>query len=217
MTVATLSYLMLYNHHMYLLQHLIPKLKWQWYHLTLVPVCMADNFGKLTLDTSFNPLFCLSPCVQNHIYEWSRDHRVHHKHSETNADPHNAKRGFFFSHVGWVMVRKHPCVIEKGQKIDLSDLKADKVVMFQKRWANTSHEFVFEIRLLSLFKWLINCSHLRLFTVCIYCMYLLYVLCIAFLSHWKCVEGLSQSNVAICHFDWLSVSRGWVLCNVSWH
>lgn len=74
---------------------------------------------------------CLS--VQNHIFEWARDHRVHHKCSETNADPHNAKRGFFFSHMGWLLCRKHPMVIEKGRKIDLSDLKADKVVMFQKR------------------------------------------------------------------------------------
>ena len=32
---------------------------------------------------------------QNHIYEWSRDHRVHHKYAETDADPHNAKRGMY--------------------------------------------------------------------------------------------------------------------------
>ena len=38
------------------------------------------------------------------------DGRVHHKFSETDADPHNAKRGFFFSHVGWLLVRKHPQV-----------------------------------------------------------------------------------------------------------
>ncbi|GLH16446.1 Acyl-CoA Delta(11) desaturase [Gryllus bimaculatus] len=48
---------------------------------------------------------------QNHIYEWVRDHRVHHKYSETDADPHNASRGFFFSHVGWLLVRKHPDIL----------------------------------------------------------------------------------------------------------
>ncbi|XP_071335335.1 acyl-CoA desaturase-like [Trachinotus anak] len=79
-----------------------------------------------------------SMAFQNDIYEWARDHRVHHKYSETNADPHNAKRGFFFSHVGWLLCRKHPMVIEKGQKIDLSDLKADKVVMFQRRYYKLS-------------------------------------------------------------------------------
>lgn len=71
---------------------------------------------------------------QNHIYEWVRDHRVHHKYSETDADPHNAKRGFFFSHVGWLVCRKHPMVIEKGSGISLKDLEEDKIVMFQKKY-----------------------------------------------------------------------------------
>ncbi|CAB1343959.1 unnamed protein product [Coregonus sp. 'balchen'] len=53
---------------------------------------------------------------------------------QTDADPHNAIRGFFFSHIGWLLVRKHPDVIEKGKKLELSDLKADKVVMFQRKY-----------------------------------------------------------------------------------
>ena len=102
----------------------------------------------------------LSNCLamENSIYVWTRDHRVHHKFSETSADPHDATRGFFFSHasvtitkdtpilgftkplyqtfltqIGWLMVRKHPDVKEKGSKIDLSDLRSDPVVMFQHR------------------------------------------------------------------------------------
>lgn len=78
-------------------------------------------------------VICLNFNPQNDIFEWARDHRVHHKYSETDADPHNACRGFFFAHIGWLLVRKHPDVIEKGQKLDLSDLLADKVVMFQRR------------------------------------------------------------------------------------
>ncbi|XP_068160798.1 acyl-CoA desaturase [Antennarius striatus] len=74
-----------------------------------------------------------SMAFQNDIYEWARDHRVHHKYSETDADPHNASRGFFFAHIGWLLVRKHPDVIEKGRKLELKDLLADGVVMFQKR------------------------------------------------------------------------------------
>nr|QLI61969.1 desaturase 14 [Streltzoviella insularis] len=70
---------------------------------------------------------------QNHIYEWVRDHRVHHKFTETDADPHNARRGFFFSHIGWLMVRKHKEVFEKGVSIDMSDLEKDPIVMLQKK------------------------------------------------------------------------------------
>ena len=72
--------------------------------------------------------------AQNDIYEWTRDHRVHHKYSETDADPHNAHRGFFFSHMGWLMYRKHPEVIAKGKGLDMSDLKNDTVVMLQRKF-----------------------------------------------------------------------------------
>ncbi|XP_072875364.1 stearoyl-CoA desaturase isoform X1 [Chlorocebus sabaeus] len=71
---------------------------------------------------------------QNDVYEWARDHRAHHKFSETHADPHNSRRGFFFSHVGWLLVRKHPAVKQKGATLDLSDLEAEKLVMFQRRY-----------------------------------------------------------------------------------
>ncbi|KAJ8956786.1 hypothetical protein NQ314_006662, partial [Rhamnusium bicolor] len=68
-----------------------------------------------------------------HVYVWALDHRVHHKFSETDADPHNAKRGFFFSHVGWLVLTPHPNVVEKRNAIDMSDLEADPIVMWQKK------------------------------------------------------------------------------------
>ncbi|XP_036355301.1 LOW QUALITY PROTEIN: stearoyl-CoA desaturase 5-like [Octopus sinensis] len=74
-----------------------------------------------------------SVAAQNSILEWSRDHRVHHKYSETDADPHNALRGFFFSHVGWLLVRKHPEVIAKGRLVNFEDLEKDPVVAFQHK------------------------------------------------------------------------------------
>lgn len=59
--------------------------------------------------------------------------RAHHKFIDTDADPYNSKRGFFFSHIGWILTKKHPKVYEKGLLIDMSDLKEDPLVMFQKR------------------------------------------------------------------------------------
>jgi fatty-acid desaturase len=59
--------------------------------------------------------------------------RLHHRGTETNADPHNAKRGFFFAHIGWLLVRKHPAVRSAGKKLNMSDLEQDPLVMFQHR------------------------------------------------------------------------------------
>jgi stearoyl-CoA desaturase (delta-9 desaturase) len=72
--------------------------------------------------------------VQNDVIEWARDHRCHHKYSETSADPHNATRGFFFAHMGWLLVKKHPDVIEKGKGVNIDDLLQDELLLFQRRY-----------------------------------------------------------------------------------
>ncbi|PAV77482.1 hypothetical protein WR25_17422 [Diploscapter pachys] len=70
--------------------------------------------------------------VQNDIIEWVRDHRCHHKWTDTNADPHSTKRGFFFAHMGWLLVKKHPQIKTQGAKLDLSDLYEDPVCVWQR-------------------------------------------------------------------------------------
>ncbi|XP_011495902.1 PREDICTED: stearoyl-CoA desaturase 5-like [Ceratosolen solmsi marchali] len=79
-------------------------------------------------------LCCYSTAGMNSIFNWVRDHRVHHKFSETDADPHNSTRGFFFSHVGWLMLRKHSEVLRKGRQIDMNDILNDPVVAFGEKY-----------------------------------------------------------------------------------
>ncbi|XP_046602986.1 acyl-CoA Delta-9 desaturase-like isoform X2 [Neodiprion virginianus] len=79
-------------------------------------------------------IICYSIAGQNTIYDWVRDHRVHHKYTETDADPHNSNRGFFFAHVGWLMMRKHPEVIRRGRQVDMTDVLSDPIVQFHQRY-----------------------------------------------------------------------------------
>ncbi|XP_022827905.1 acyl-CoA Delta(11) desaturase [Spodoptera litura] len=76
-----------------------------------------------------------SLAFQNTAIDWVRDHRLHHKYSDTDADPHNASRGFFYSHIGWLFVRKHPDVKKRGKEIDISDIYNNPVLRFQKKYA----------------------------------------------------------------------------------
>jgi stearoyl-CoA desaturase (Delta-9 desaturase) len=79
-------------------------------------------------------LICMqTACAQEPILNWARDHRVHHKFTDTDADPYNSRRGFFFSHIGWLMCKKHPEVIRQGKKVDMSDLESDPMLQFQKK------------------------------------------------------------------------------------
>ncbi|XP_069356422.1 acyl-CoA Delta-9 desaturase-like isoform X2 [Maniola hyperantus] len=73
---------------------------------------------------------------QRDIYTWALDHRVHHKYSETVADPHDINRGFWFAHVGWLVLTPHPAVEDRRialRKTSL-DLTHDPVVRFQKKF-----------------------------------------------------------------------------------
>lgn len=67
------------------------------------------------------------------MLSWVKNHRVHHKYSDTDADPHNASRGFFYSHIGWLMCRSHPEVRKKKSLFDFSDVENDPVLAFQRR------------------------------------------------------------------------------------
>ena len=62
--------------------------------------------------TRFLLMLIISMSNQGSIYHWVRDHRVHHKYSDTDADPHNINNGFFFSHIGWLMTKKNNEVIK---------------------------------------------------------------------------------------------------------
>uniref|UniRef100_A0A2I2ZW12 Stearoyl-CoA desaturase 5 n=1 Tax=Gorilla gorilla gorilla TaxID=9595 RepID=A0A2I2ZW12_GORGO len=128
---------------------LIPKAKpltllWAYFCFLLAALGVTAGAHRLWSHRSYRAKLPLriflavanSMAFQNDIFEWSRDHRAHHKYSETDADPHNARRGFFFSHIGWLFVRKHRDVIEKGRKLDVTDLLADPVVRIQR---NTQH------------------------------------------------------------------------------
>lgn len=70
--------------------------------------------------------------TQNSILIWASGHRRHHRFvDDNNNDPYSAKRGFWFSHIGW-MLRDHPT-----GRIDFSnapDLQRDPIVMLQHNY-----------------------------------------------------------------------------------
>lgn len=71
--------------------------------------------------------------VQGTAYGWAKKHRVHHKYSDTDADPYNIRRGFFFSHVGWIFAPATPEHGRAMRAVYCADLKSDGIVMWQKK------------------------------------------------------------------------------------
>jgi stearoyl-CoA desaturase (Delta-9 desaturase) len=74
-------------------------------------------------------LFFGAMALQNSALNWAAGHRVHHRFiDDPERDPYCARRGFWFSHIGW-MLRSYP----SGEP-DFSavrDLQRDPLVMWQ--------------------------------------------------------------------------------------
>jgi fatty-acid desaturase len=43
-------------------------------------------------------------CQGGPLY-WIGGHRIHHKYSDTKEDPHDSNRGFWWSHIGWLLFK----------------------------------------------------------------------------------------------------------------
>jgi stearoyl-CoA desaturase (delta-9 desaturase) len=69
---------------------------------------------------------------QGDLFHWCRDHRVHHNCSDSRGDPHDIKRGFFYAHIGWLMLKKNDVVKSTGNSINCDDLLADPVIAFHR-------------------------------------------------------------------------------------
>ncbi|KAK0182035.1 hypothetical protein PV327_000207 [Microctonus hyperodae] len=94
----------------------------------------AHRSYKAKLPLRIILALCFFSTGQNSIFNWVRDHRVHHKYTDTEADPHNSHRGFWFSHVGWLMIKKKDEVRQRGRGIDMTDILEDPVVQFFDRY-----------------------------------------------------------------------------------
>ena len=67
---------------------------------------------------------------QNSIIEWCSDHRNHHKSTDTENDPYSAAKGFWYSHMGWVMIEEENF---QNDFTNVKDLQSSKIVMWQHR------------------------------------------------------------------------------------
>jgi len=70
--------------------------------------------------------------LQNSVFAWCSGHRTHHLHvDDEERDPYSARRGFWFSHIGW-MLRAYPS--GRDDFSNIPDLKRDPLLVFQHRY-----------------------------------------------------------------------------------
>ena len=115
---------------------------WIWFTLLLGANGMAITcgyhrlFAHVTYDA--HPVLKVAyllfgaMALQNSALIWSAGHRVHHRFIDEPArDPYCARRGFWFSHIGW-MLRHHPSGVPDLNTV--RDLERDPLLRLQHRF-----------------------------------------------------------------------------------
>ncbi|KAL7420009.1 stearoyl-CoA 9-desaturase [Cryptotrichosporon argae] len=120
-----------------LMTHEVQRKTWIWavvyYYITGLGI--TAGYHRLWAHRAYNASLPLqyalamagAGAVQGSIKWWSRGHRAHHRYTDTKLDPYSAHEGFWWSHVGWMLVKPRG----KIGVADISDLTRNKVVRWQ--------------------------------------------------------------------------------------
>jgi stearoyl-CoA desaturase (delta-9 desaturase) len=69
---------------------------------------------------------------ENSVLMWTSDHRRHHKHTDHDDDPYNISKGFFYAHMGWILIKLNP----EPPLDNVPDLERDALVQWQHRYVH---------------------------------------------------------------------------------
>jgi stearoyl-CoA desaturase (delta-9 desaturase) len=107
-----------------------------------------------TLNRVFQFIFALGATLSFHhsILWWVSKHRKHHKFNDKDLDPHSYKRGFFWSHIGWVLCDDN--VIDENSIKDLTKFK--ELVFLHKHYRTIN--LTFAMLVLATFGFSVFCS-----------------------------------------------------------
>lgn len=124
--------------------HLI-EVGWSWplvmmflFACLLTSMSITGGYHRLFSHRSYEarlPLKILylifgAAAAQNSALKWSRDHRRHHRYVDSESDPYNIRRGFWYAHMGWIFFKEVPTQTEER----VTDLENDPWVMWQDKY-----------------------------------------------------------------------------------
>lgn len=116
-----------------------PTVIWTLFYYFLTGIGITAGYHRLWAHKSYNVrqptkfilLMLGTGAVQGSLRWWARDHRAHHRYTDTEKDPYNANRGFWYSHIGWMLLKQDPTKIGR---VSIEDLNADPWIRWQHKY-----------------------------------------------------------------------------------
>lgn len=162
----------------------------------------THTFTKRLLAT------CGALALQRGPITWAATHRTHHAKSDHDGDPHDSRRGLFFSHMGWLLV-KNPDLEDLTLRRRMTrDLQNDPYLRFiDQIWVQILMQVILGLSLLYFggWQWMIWGVFFRL-TFCYHATWT-----INSLTHWFGYKRFhsndnSRNNIITALFTW---GEGW--------
>ncbi|KAJ5126669.1 hypothetical protein N7448_007448 [Penicillium atrosanguineum] len=116
----------------------LPTVIWAFVYYFWTGLGITAGYHRLWAHRSYEaslPLRIFLACVgggaiQGSIRWWSSKHRAHHRWTDTVKDPYSVRKGVWYSHFMWMVLKQNP----KDQgRTDISDLNQDPIVVWQHK------------------------------------------------------------------------------------
>ncbi len=106
------------------------------FYVLVTSFSITVGYHRLFAHTTFKAnrllefliLFFGAAAFEQSALKWSSQHRKHHQFTDTEKDPYNIKKGFFYAHMGWIMFWKHSVDYS-----NVKDLQKSSLVLNQHR------------------------------------------------------------------------------------
>jgi len=110
--------------------------EWLLFAVYFVATSLSITVGyhRLFAHVTFKPknwirfflLFFGAATLEQSALKWASQHRQHHQFTDTDQDPYNINKGFWYAHAGWILFWKHRVNYD-----NVPDLQNSKLVMHQ--------------------------------------------------------------------------------------
>ena len=106
-------------------------------YLTLTGLAITVGYHRLYAHSTFKAsslaqffiLFFGAAAFEQSALNWASQHRNHHQFADTERDPYNIKKGFFYAHIGWLIFWDH-----RIDHSNIKDLLKNKLATHQHRF-----------------------------------------------------------------------------------
>jgi len=115
-----------------------PTLIWSLIYYVFSGLGITAGYHRLFAHRAYEAHFSVlalmmvagTAALEGSVKWWCGGHRIHHRYTDTDYDPYSAKTGFWYAHIGWMMVHPRP---ELKIKADVKDLNDHAMIRWQHK------------------------------------------------------------------------------------